>query len=189
VFRQTEAMGTTYQVTTPEGQPLLVFEQVGQDLHLVEDKLPPELKQDLLTVGERLQTNDMASVLCHSDPKAMLATLGEASPAGTRAAWVTQQMLRGRDTFTPDQGNFKFDRDPNGTLAVTDRTSQQVLLQVTPEGQVNCTMNTEQLAQFKPAFTRLQAYESQQAAAKTSTTAAKGATKGAGAQAQMVRER
>jgi len=170
VFRQTEAMGTTYQVTTPEGQPLLVFEQVGRDLHLVEDKLPQALKQDLLATGERLQTNDLSSVFRHPDPKAMLSTLGEASPAGTRAAWVTQQMLKGRDTFTPDQGNFKFDRDPNGTLAVTDRTNKQVLLQITPAGQITCALNTEQLEQFKPAFTRLQIYEAikaePQAAAK-----------------------
>ena len=169
VFRQTEIMGTTYQVTTPDGEPLLVFEQVGQDLHLIEDKLPLELKQDLLATGERLQANDLASVLHNLDPKVMIKTMGEAAPAGTRAAWVTQQMLKGRDSFTPDQGNFKFDRDNQGNMSVTDRTNEQVLLQMTPAGQVTCTMSAEQLEQFKPAFKRLQAFEAIKAEPKAAS--------------------
>lgn len=166
VFRHTETMGTSYQVTTPDGEPLLTFEQVGSDLRLIEDRLSPELKQDLLAAGERLQTSDLASVLHHPNPKVVMTTMGEAAPAGTRAAWVTQQMLKGRDSFTPDHGNFQFDRDTRGNLSVTDRTNQQVLLSVTPGGQVTCTMNVAQLEQFKPAFDRLQSYEAQQAAAK-----------------------
>jgi hypothetical protein len=166
VFRHTETMGTTYQVTTPDGEPLLTFEQAGSDLRLIEDHLSPELKQDLLAAGERLQTSDLVSVLHHPNPKVVMASMGEAAPAGTRAAWVTQQMLKGRDSFTPDHGNFQFDRDTRGNLSVTDRTNQQVLLSVTPGGQVTCTMNVEQLEQFKPAFDRLQSYEAQQAAAK-----------------------
>ena len=186
VFRETATTGTTYQVTTPDGEPLLVFEQAGQDLHLIEDNLPPELKQDLLTAGERLQTNDLSAVLHNADSKALFDTLGEASPAGTRAAWVTQQMLSRHDSFTPDHGNFKFDRDSQGNLSVTDRTNEQVLLQMTPAGQVTCTMNTAQLEQFKPAFTRLQAHQSSQAAAKAATATSKG---GKGAQTQLALER
>ncbi|MBD2073366.1 hypothetical protein H6F86_05600 [Phormidium sp. FACHB-592] len=166
VFRHTETMGTTYQVTTPDGEPLLTFEQVGNDLYLIEDRLSLELKQDLLAAGERLQTSDLASVLHHPNPKVVMTTMGEAAPAGTRAAWVTQQMLQGRNSFTPDHSNFQFDRDTRGNLSVTDRTNQQVLLYMTPSGQVTCTMSVEQLEQFKPAFNRLQSYETQQAAAK-----------------------
>lgn len=185
VFRQTESMGTTYQVTTPNGEPLLTFEQVGRDLHLIEDKLPPELKQDLLAAGERLQTNDLASVLHNPDPQKVMATLGEAAPAGTRAAWVTQQMLRQHDSFTPQGGNFQFDRDAGGNLSVTDRTNAQVLLHMTPAGRVTCTMDAAQLEQFKPAFARLKEYAAAKSSAKSMS---KGQSK-SGQTAQLALER
>src|SRR5579883_1453830 len=172
VFRQGGPTGTTYQVASPVGEPLMVFEQVGQDVHLIADNLPPELKQDLLSAADRLQTQDLAVVLQGSDPKALLSTLGEAAPGGTRAAWVTQQMLKERDTFTPDQGNFQFDRDPRGNLSVTDRTTRQTLLQVAPTGQITCTLNAEQLDQFRSAFDRLTTYESSRSAARTASAAA-----------------
>ncbi|XHX78560.1 MAG: hypothetical protein RBJ76_01075 [Stenomitos frigidus ULC029] len=188
IMRYSDSTSTLYEVTTPEGESLLTFERLGTEFNVLENRLPDHLKDSLLSASERLKTNDLVAVQNNPDPAVVMKTMGEAAPAGTRAAWVTQQMLQGRDSFTPTDSNFKFEREPSGTLTVTDHTNRQILLQVAPQGKVTCTMNAGQVEQFKPAYDRLQTFAAGQRTAGTAKAAGKAAAKTKGGVA-LVRER
>lgn len=169
----------TFRVTDSEHKELLSFQMVDGKPQILEEQLSPQDKLNFVGAASNIHTEGTEGVLSHSDANDRLVRLGELSPAGTRAAWVAQQLLDGRDDYPPlDKkldNRYQFSRDlETGHCSITDKQEGQIL-QIPQVGAVSSTMSKEHLDKFKEIHTDM--YRHQQASRGVVQT---GADKGDG---------
>ncbi len=180
-----EAGEPTFRVTDVDHKEILSFQMVDGKPQILEEQLSPQDKLQFVGAASNIHTEGTKGVLSHPDANDRFARLGELSPAGTRAAWVAQQLLDGRDDYPPlgqpSQNRYQFERDhETGVCSVTDKQQGQIL-QIPQSGAVLSSMSREHLDGFKEIHTQMyrqQQLASQQSIGDNQTSVAKSAQTG-----------